>query len=913
MKPLQRLTALLLTAAMLLSLSCTAFAAETEPEVLSDESALTEPVEATEISEDTETFEEPVIEEEAPEMEETSIPEEPATQEPLPEEADNADTATTDAQPESLETASADSQTSLSYAQSNDLLVSDDYMITDDFGIEGEPEESWRFEDGQPITDGSEVIIFEGDEAPLNGASSYSTGIDVSKWQGTINWTKAAKKVSFAIIRCGYGTNKESNDDSMFLKNVQGCLDNGVPFGVYLYSYGESAKSEANHVLRTLEAASLSPKDVDFPIYLDMEDSSIITKSSDVYMTNSQKLTYVTTFCDAIEDAGYDAGVYANSYWWKTYLTSSKYDQWERWVACWGDMDYTGSYSMWQYSSTGSVSGISGDVDMDRWYGAIPSSDLTSTTPTLSSASYTGSAVQLKWSKVDGSKGYYVYRKEPGGSYSKIATVVGSTKLSYTDSTVKSGTSYIYCIKAYNSGSSSKASSSKTVITPPALKTALNTQEGIQVRWNAVTDAESYMVYRRTGSVDAERTCIATVEGSILSWLDTDVTAETTYYYDVQCVVGSVTSGYLKSPNAVVRMLAPATVNVAHSSSTSKNGLKVTWSQVTGATGYYIYRRTQDTESWTQIDKVTSGSTLSYVDSTPTDGGSYSYAVAAYCAGATGLQSDGTAPMLYQAAPTVKLSLKGTKATVTWTACAVTPDSYRVYRKISGGSWGTPIGEVSGDQTSFADPTALSKETNYVYTVRPVKDGVAGCYSASGAKIYILSTAPAAPTAANAANGVKLKWKKVTGATGYYVYMRTSSTASWKKIATIKSGSTVTYTYKSAPAGKIRQYAVQAYNAYSVSNRSAKTKKRYLKPPVVTLTNTTSTRIKLKWKKITGAKKYVIYRRIGTSGKWKKIKTTSSLSYIDKNLKKGTTYYYRVYARRGTNLSTYKTVKLKKK
>lgn len=757
MKPLQRLTALLLTAAMLLSLSLPAFAAETELEVLPEESSLTETVEDIEITEDTEVFEEPMdpaAVEESPEAEET-----PAAEETPSEEAGNTSTEPVSSASETLQSATA-SQSSLSYAEANDLLVSDDYMVTDDFGIKSEPKESWRFEDGQPITDGSPAVVFEGEEAPLNGASSYVTGIDVSKWQDTINWATIKKKgkVQFAIIRCGFGTNSTKNDDSMFLKNVKGCLNNGIPFGIYLYSYGESAKSEAQHVLRLLKSAGLSTKDVDFPIYLDMEDSCMITKSSKTYMTDKEKLAYVTKFCTLIEKAGYDAGVYANTYWWKNYLTSSKYNQWERWVARWGKMDYTGSYSMWQYSATGTVSGISGNVDMDRWYGKIPSSSLTSTTPTLSSATCVNGTIQLSWSKVAGSKGYYVYRKVSGGSYSKIATVIGSTKTSYTDTTAKGGTSYIYCIKAYNSGSTSKSSASKTVtcVATPSLKTALNTEEGIQVGWKAVSGAESYKVYRRVGSVSASRTCIATVDGSTLSYLDTNVTAGSIYYYDVQCVIGTGTSSYAAKPGAAARMMAPATVKVAHSSSASKNGLKVTWDKVTGATGYYVYRRAQETDAWTQIAKVTSGATVNYVDATPTNGTTYSYAVTAYSAGATGLQSQATASILYLAAPKVTATLKGTTATVTWTASAANPDFYRVYRKVSGGSW-VKIAEVEPDQTSYTDPDTLAKEKSYIYTIRPVKDGVAGCYSASGAQIYILSTAPAAPTVTNTTTGLKLK------------------------------------------------------------------------------------------------------------------------------------------------------------
>ena len=94
--------------------------------------------------------------------------------------------------------------------------------------------------------------FINGNGAVLEGATMK--GIDVSKWNGEINWAKvAASDVDYAIIRCGYGDNYISQDDAYWKKNVEGCEKNNIPYGVYIYSYAETvaqAKSEAAHVLR---------------------------------------------------------------------------------------------------------------------------------------------------------------------------------------------------------------------------------------------------------------------------------------------------------------------------------------------------------------------------------------------------------------------------------------------------------------------------------------------------------------------------------------------------------------------------------------------------------------------------------------------------------------------------------------
>lgn len=189
--------------------------------------------------------------------------------------------------------------------------------------------------------------------------------IDVSVHQGKIKWEVVKKHIDGAIIRCGYGSDYISQDDKRFKENVEGCIANGIPFGVYIYSYAKDvnmAKSEANHVLRLLGPY----KDkLSYPVYYDLEEAG----------TEKGAVERALVFGDIIEKAGYWCGIYANQYWWRTYL-KDKLNRFTKWVAKYSETAPTGisgTYDIWQYSSKGSVPGIEGNVDMNICYRDFPS------------------------------------------------------------------------------------------------------------------------------------------------------------------------------------------------------------------------------------------------------------------------------------------------------------------------------------------------------------------------------------------------------------------------------------------------------------------------------------------------------------------------------------------------------------
>jgi len=246
---------------------------------------------------------------------------------------------------------------------------------------EGDLANSWRYTDGVRNSSGtlSRSTTVSNAWSNVNGyfinsfggiiSGALAKGIDVSVHQGTINWTSVeASDVEYAIIRCGYGQNYTSQDDSKWKTNADACTKLGIPFGTYLYSYADTtakAKSEAEHVLRLVAGYNL-----DYPIYYDMEDDGVIAALEEEGLTSAQIKTRLAqiaqTFCSTIEAAGYEVQIYANKYWFTTYLTDSNFNQWDKWIAQYNyQCDYTGSYSMWQATSSGSVSGISGNVDLN--------------------------------------------------------------------------------------------------------------------------------------------------------------------------------------------------------------------------------------------------------------------------------------------------------------------------------------------------------------------------------------------------------------------------------------------------------------------------------------------------------------------------------------------------------------------
>lgn len=217
-------------------------------------------------------------------------------------------------------------------------------------------------------------------------------GIDVSKYQGTIDYSILKNNIDFIIIRIGYGM-YENQKDSKFEDNYNGASQNNIPIGIYLYSYAlnkNDAFKEANTVLTWLKKRKLS-----LPVYLDMEDKSQKNLSKET-------LTEIcTTFCEKIKENGYTPGIYANKYWLTSILDAKSLEnKYSIWVAQYNkENTYKGKYDMWQYTSKGTVKGINTNVDMNILYKDIPKITL----PNLSNYSGTSIVDALKKNNINSS------------------------------------------------------------------------------------------------------------------------------------------------------------------------------------------------------------------------------------------------------------------------------------------------------------------------------------------------------------------------------------------------------------------------------------------------------------------------------------------------------------------------------
>ncbi|WP_294217449.1 glycoside hydrolase family 25 protein [Pseudobutyrivibrio sp.] len=193
-------------------------------------------------------------------------------------------------------------------------------------------------------------------------------GIDVSAHQGDIDWEAvAADGVEFAFIRAvyrGYGTGKLVVDDKC-IENIEGAQAAGIDVGVYVFSQAineAEVLEEASTVLNLLDGYTLQ-----LPIVFDVEkvnDSEARTNS----LTVEQRTDLTKSFLEAMENAGYDTMIYHNTEMGAMLLDLTQLTEYKKWFAGYNrEFYWPYEYDLWQYSETGHVNGINGNVDLDLW------------------------------------------------------------------------------------------------------------------------------------------------------------------------------------------------------------------------------------------------------------------------------------------------------------------------------------------------------------------------------------------------------------------------------------------------------------------------------------------------------------------------------------------------------------------
>ena len=193
-------------------------------------------------------------------------------------------------------------------------------------------------------------------------------GIDVSKWQGDIDWDKVkADGVEFVMIRAGYRGSKTGAlvEDPNFLANIRGAKRAGLKVGVYFFTQAVNeveAVEEASMVLALCDGY-----DLEYPVIIDSEGAGGEGRADALDVDIRTKVC--AAFCETIENAGYESGVYASRSWYNANLDVKELDKYRIWLAEYRSTPlHGGYYDMWQYTSKGQIDGIEGNVDLNISY-----------------------------------------------------------------------------------------------------------------------------------------------------------------------------------------------------------------------------------------------------------------------------------------------------------------------------------------------------------------------------------------------------------------------------------------------------------------------------------------------------------------------------------------------------------------
>jgi len=222
--------------------------------------------------------------------------------------------------------------------------------------------------DGNYVT-GEQVIQgakynFSSEGVLITGSGTM--GIDVSKWNGTIDWNAVKNSgVSYVIIRCGYrgSTTGAMIEDPVFKSNIKGATAAGLKVGVYFFSQAVNeveAVEEASMTIGLIRNYSIS-----YPVFLDVEPSGGRADGID----KATRTKVIKAYCETIRNSGYTPGVYANKTWLESYMNAGELSSYKIWLAQYNTAPtYSGKVDLWQYTSKGSVAGISGHTDLNLSY-----------------------------------------------------------------------------------------------------------------------------------------------------------------------------------------------------------------------------------------------------------------------------------------------------------------------------------------------------------------------------------------------------------------------------------------------------------------------------------------------------------------------------------------------------------------
>ena len=528
------------------------------------------------------------------------------------------------------------------------------------------------------------------------------------------------------------------------------------------------------------------------------------------------------------------------------------------------------------------------------------------TAPSVTGGNDSQGRPTLKWDKVAGAAKYEVYRSySQNGNYSKYST---QTSTGYTNSSyLTSGSTYYYKVRALDANGTAGpwsdvvAVTCRLGLTAPTVTGGNDAQGRPTLKWNAVSGAAKYEVYRAR-SRSGEYIKYSTVTGT--SYTNTSYIEDgNTYYYKVRALKSDGTAGAWSSIVSVTYRAAstgtlPAPTVTGGNDAQGRPTLK--WNAVTGAAKYEVYRARSLNGDYIKYSTVTGTSytNTSYIE----NGNTYYYKVRALDANGTAGAWSSVVSVTYKqtlSAPTVTggNDAQG-RPTLTWKAVTGAA-KYEVYRARSRSGEYIKYSTVTG--TSYTNISYIENGNTYYYKVRALDaNGTAGAWSSIVSVTYKQTLSAPTVTGGNDAQGrPTLKWNAVTGAAKYEVYRARSMNGDYIKYSTVTGTSYTNTSY--IENGNTYYYKMRALDANGTagawSSIVSVTYKQTLSAPTVTGGNDAQGRPTLKWNAVTGAAKYEVYRARSRSGEYIKYSTVTGTSYTNISyIENGNTYYYKVRA-----------------
>lgn len=325
-----------------------------------------------------------------------------------------------------------------------------------------------------------------------------------------------------------------------------------------------------------------------------------------------------------------------------------------------------------------------------------------------------------------------------------------------------------------------------------------------------------------------------------------------------------------------------------------ENGILLQWKVTAGVSGYNIYRKTSLSDAWTQIDSVSDGDINRYTDKNVSCGTNYYYAVASYVGDNAYDTYVTTESVNYRTGPGTSYAKAGTLESGVQVkvdpSYKKTADGYTWYKIHYSGSDYYVASQYLKKQSSASGSTTLQESEKSSY------------------KSIMYLTQVTLTKSENTADGVKISWNKVKGASEYYVY-RKGSDGKYTRLGK-SSGNTLNYTDKTAESGSTYTYTVRAVSRDSIGTYKSTSTIYCLAYPVISSVSNVQNGIHISWNKVKGASEYYLYRK-GSDGVYSRLASVSesTLSYTDKKAVNGEKYVYTLRAVNKNTISAYHSLK----